>query len=116
MLSQEIQQSPAVDQLNGLVFGEVVCVRPIAAGADQNTFVRSFVEHRSIQIPYGTYSDCVAIAFGLNDHLTAEHRTGIECDCIDSSIPRTARKLGIESHLAEEIGNKLLEGGGSQVQ
>lgn len=45
MLAQEIKQPAAVNQLNRLVFGKVIRIRPIAACADQDALVGTFVEH-----------------------------------------------------------------------
>ena len=56
-------------------------------GRNQDPLGRSFVDHRSVEIPDCRNSDSIRIALGLNNYFAATNRIRVKRDSIDSTIP-----------------------------
>jgi hypothetical protein len=78
-LLQVVQQSGSIDQFHRLIPAEIVCIRAVAACADRNALVSSFVHNGAVQIAHRRNTHGVAPTFGLLPSISGTH-TNRPCD------------------------------------
>src|SRR5258708_1802002 len=115
VLGQEVEQVRSVDELDGLVAGELEAGLPVPGGGDEDSLARALVLQGAEQVPDGGDADGVLVALGLDDDFAAEDRPRVPGDAVDSAVARGTCLAGFESHRGEQVLDQGLELGGCQL-